>query len=78
MMNDELGRQVPPQWALAPAVHHSSFLIHHFLCVVVFRAKNWAQGGSLAPYATSRLLESDIGYRRTRETQSYEGGDSTE
>src|SRR5918912_32422 len=26
MMNDELGRQVPRQWALAPSVHHSSFL----------------------------------------------------
>src|SRR5690349_2129499 len=42
MMNDELGRQVPMQRALAPTVHHSSFIVHHLILTVPDTAKTLA------------------------------------
>jgi hypothetical protein len=35
-------------------IHHSSFII--IFCVVVFRAKNLAQGGSLAPVCNEQII----------------------
>src|SRR5947207_980465 len=59
MMNNELGRPVPLQWALAPAIHHSSFIVHHLILSVLDRPKTLESLASATRTTTSR----DLGLR---------------
>src|SRR5918911_2125215 len=48
MRNDELERQVPPRWVQPPAIHHSSFIVHHSTVAVL-------QAQTKEPHAARRV-----------------------